>query len=73
MEAAKFLGVKEQTLASWLHKKTQPLKVVKIGRLCKYRMSDLENFIENMTQSGCDEILEKEPEQISIPKQEVII
>lgn len=57
-EASQFLGIKEQTLASWLCKKTQPLKVVKIGRLCKYRMSDLLDFLNRQTKAGCSEEFE---------------
>lgn len=48
-QASDFLGIKEQTLASWLCKKSQPLKVVKIGKLCKYRFSDLLDFLEKQT------------------------
>lgn len=49
------LKIKEQTLASWLCKKSQSLKVVKIGRLAKYRMSDLLDFLEQQTKPGCSE------------------
>ena len=48
-QAADFLGVNEGTLAVWLCTKRYPLPVVKVGRLCKYRMSDLEAFINERT------------------------
>jgi len=45
-EAAELLGVAESTLAYWKCVGRYDLKYVKIGRLVKYRMSDLEDFIE---------------------------
>lgn len=44
--AAKFLGVKKNTLAEWAVTNKYPLPYVKIGRLVRYRMSDLEAFLE---------------------------
>lgn len=44
-EAAVFLGVSEQTLAIWKTTGRYSLPVVKIGRLAKYRKSDLDAFI----------------------------
>lgn len=57
-EAAKFLGVKEVTLAIWKSTNRYNLPVVKVGRLARYRYSDLLNFIERRTvntDSGLDE------------------
>jgi len=48
-QAAEFLGVKQQTLACWLTTKRYPLPVVKVGRLVKYRKSDLEKFLLDRT------------------------
>lgn len=48
-EAAQFLGVSPQTLAYWACTKRYGLPLVKIGRLAKYRMSDLEDFINSRT------------------------
>ncbi|HJK87914.1 MAG: helix-turn-helix domain-containing protein [Candidatus Megaira endosymbiont of Mesostigma viride] len=45
-QAAELLGVKETTLAHWKCTGRYNLSSVKIGRLVKYRMSDLEQFIE---------------------------
>lgn len=45
-EAAEFLGVAESTLAFWKCVGRYNLKYIKIGRLVKYRISDLEEFIE---------------------------
>ena len=45
-QAADFLGVKESTLAHWKCTGRYSLQSVKIGRLIKYRISDLEKFIE---------------------------
>ncbi len=44
-EAAKYLGVSEQTLAIWKCTKRYDLPFVKIGRLIKYRKADLDGFI----------------------------
>ena len=43
--AAEMLGVKEATLAHWKCTGRYNLPSVKIGRLVKYRLSDLEKFI----------------------------
>ncbi len=45
-DAAEFLGVAESTLAYWKCVGRYNLKYVKIGRLVKYRIRDLEDFIE---------------------------
>lgn len=45
-QAAEFLGVKESTLAHWKCTGRYNLASVKIGRLVKYRATDLEKFIE---------------------------
>lgn len=48
-EAAKYLGISEQTLAIWKCTKRYDLPFVKIGRLIKYRKADLDGFIfENL-------------------------
>ncbi|MDB2415183.1 helix-turn-helix domain-containing protein [Rickettsiales bacterium] len=51
-EAAEFLGVKENTLAVWLTTRRYDLPVVKVGRLCKYRKSDLLDFLDKQTTPG---------------------
>ncbi|CAN5476824.1 hypothetical protein BH10CYA1_BH10CYA1_61930 [soil metagenome] len=50
-EAAAFLGVSEQTLAIWACTKRYNLPVVKVGRLSKYRSSDLEQFVNGEPKS----------------------
>lgn len=45
-EAANYLGVKANTLAVWATTKRHPLPYLKIGRLVKYRLSDLQAFLE---------------------------
>lgn len=44
--AAELLGVKTQTLANWRTTGRYALPVVKVGRLAKYRLSDLQAFVE---------------------------
>ena len=48
-EAAKYLGVKEITLALWKSTKRYNLPVVMMGRLAKYRYGDLLEFVEKRT------------------------
>lgn len=48
-EAAEYLGVSPKTLATWACTKRYPLPVVKLGRAVKYRVADLEKFIESRT------------------------
>jgi excisionase family DNA binding protein len=44
-DAARYLGVSEQTLAIWKCTGRYSLPFVKIGRLVKYRKLDLDRFI----------------------------
>jgi excisionase family DNA binding protein len=48
-EAAAYLGVTPETLAVWASTRRYPLRFVKIGRLSKYRKSDLDAFITSRT------------------------
>lgn len=45
-QAASYLGIKEQTLAIWACNKRYNLPYYKIGSLTKYRLSDLEKFVQ---------------------------
>ena len=51
-EAAAYLGVKPQTLAVWASARRYGLPMVKVGRLAKYRRSDLDAFIALRTIGG---------------------
>ena len=46
-EAADYLGLEYNTLAVWASTKRYKLKYIKIGRLIKYRVEDLNEFIES--------------------------
>lgn len=48
-EAAEYLGITASTLAVWACVKRYKLPYIKIGRLVKYRRSDLDSFIERQT------------------------
>lgn len=48
-QTAKYLGISEITLAMWSHSKSQDLPFIKIGRLCKYRKGDIDDFITRNT------------------------
>lgn len=45
-EAARYLQLQPQTLARWRCTKKYPLAHVKIGKNIRYRLSDLDLFIE---------------------------
>lgn len=46
-EAAAYLDISAKTLARWRCEEPGKLPYIKIGRKCKYRVSDLEAFIWN--------------------------
>lgn len=48
-QAAAELGVKAGTLEVWRVTKRYPLPYVKIGRLVKYKKSEIKKFIESRT------------------------
>lgn len=55
--AAEYLGVRENTLAVWATNKRYALPYIKIGRLVKYRLADLESFIlENRFGDGASHV-----------------
>lgn len=54
-EAAAYLDIKPQTLALWHSTGRYSLPVVKVGRSCKYRVSDLEAFIASRTVANSGE------------------
>jgi excisionase family DNA binding protein len=51
-EAAAYLGVTSHTLAVWKSSKRYDLPVVKVGRLVRYRKSDLDAFLARRTEGG---------------------
>ncbi len=46
VEAAAYLGVSAQTLAVWASTKKYRLPFIKVGRLVKYKLDDLNDFLE---------------------------
>ena len=48
-EAAQILDLKPGTLQVWRSTKRYPLAYVKVGRLVRYRQSDLEAFLRART------------------------
>lgn len=49
-EAAAYLGgIKPQTLAAWHSTGRYSIPVIKVGRCCRYRVSDLDKFIASRT------------------------
>jgi excisionase family DNA binding protein len=48
-QAAEYLGVTEHTLSVWKCTGRYSLTCIKVGRLVKYRKSDLDAFLERRT------------------------
>jgi excisionase family DNA binding protein len=48
-EAAEVLGVRPETLAVWHCTGRYKLPVVKVGRSCRYRLTDLESWLSART------------------------
>lgn len=48
-EAAELLGVNAHTLAVWRSTSRYDLPYIKIGRKIRYRVSDLENWLQHRT------------------------
>lgn len=46
-EAAKFLGLAESTLSNWACTKRVLIPTIRLGRSVRYRISDLNQYIEN--------------------------
>lgn len=70
-EAAVYLGVTEQTLAVWHCAGRYDLPVVKVGRLVKYRRSDLERFLVRGAEKGTKK--RQEPSSLPIGFAEVSV
>lgn len=48
-QAAEYLGVRPQTLAVWAMTQRYGLPMIKVGRLTRYRRSDLDAFLTRRT------------------------
>lgn len=48
-DAAAYLGVSPKTLATWATTRRYLLPYVKVGRVVRYRLADLDRFIESRT------------------------
>jgi Helix-turn-helix domain len=51
-QTADCLRVKEATLKTWRSKQTQPLPYLRVGKLIRYRKSDVLAFLDFCSQSG---------------------
>lgn len=54
-QAADFLGITNGTLEVWRCNKRYNLPYIKVGRLVKYRTSDLVRFLKDRTRGGANE------------------
>lgn len=48
-QAAEYIGVEPSTLDVWASTKRYSLKFIKVGRLAKYRITDLDEFLSRRT------------------------
>lgn len=53
-QAATYLGIKPNTLATWNCTKRYRIPYIKVGRLVKYRISDLDEFLQQRTIGGAN-------------------
>ena len=53
--AAKILGIAPATLAVWRCTKRYKLPYIKVGRLIRYKESDVEAFIQSRVQNAGDQ------------------
>ena len=51
-QSADYLGVNPKTLTAWRTNKRYPLQYIKVGRLVRYRLEDLEQFLVSRTIGG---------------------
>ena len=54
-EAAKYLGVNENTLSVWRCVGRYGIPFIKVGRLVRYRKSALDAFLERRTYGGVED------------------
>jgi Helix-turn-helix domain len=53
--AAEILKVETTTLATWRSKKRWPLPYLKIGKLIRYRKSDVDAFLDFCSRGGLED------------------
>lgn len=51
-EAANYIGVAANTLAVWASTKRYPLPYIKVGRKVRYRLADLDAFLQRNLING---------------------
>ena len=51
-QTAEYLGITQDTLAVWRCQRLYNLPYIKVGRLVKYRLSDLNNFLNSRVVGG---------------------
>jgi hypothetical protein len=54
-QTAEYLGITQDTLAVWRCHKLYKLPYIKVGRLVKYRLSDLNNFLNSRVVGGSED------------------
>jgi len=49
-QAAAYLGISEQTLNNWRSTKRHVIPFTRIGKLCRYRVEDLDKWLASRTE-----------------------
>lgn len=47
LQAAKFLGIRPETLSKWRCEKSRSLPFIRTGRFVRYRLKDLREWLES--------------------------
>ncbi len=50
-QTSDFLGITKDTLAVWRTTKRYPIPYIKVGHLIKYKLSDLERWLDSRTKN----------------------
>jgi excisionase family DNA binding protein len=53
-QAAEYLGITRKTLEVWRSTRRYPIPYIKVGRLVRYRKSDLEAFLLSRVHGGTE-------------------
>jgi excisionase family DNA binding protein len=69
-EVADLFDVSPQTLASWRTTGRYDLPFLKIGRLVRYRASDVQEFLEGLDASEAEDLGAEDPDNDDLDEQD---
>ena len=59
-QAAQILGIKPRTLVIWRHEGRSELPFIRLGRAVRYRLEDIQSYIERKTHRQAEDPLTRE-------------